>query len=87
MKIDLPEKARRYIEAQIAAGRYRTPADLIGDLVRQKEQQDADERRLWERQRQALLGLLSDLSALPTTHPGDGFTNRDHDCILYSGEA
>jgi Arc/MetJ-type ribon-helix-helix transcriptional regulator len=87
MKIELSEPVSRYIEAQLAAGRYRTPAELIADLVRQQEEREAGELRLWERQRRALLGLLGELSALPASLPDDGLTNRDHDRILYGGEA
>jgi hypothetical protein len=87
MDIHLSEEARRYIEAQLAAGRYRTPGELIADLVRRQQPQDADECRLWERQKQALRGLLDELAQLPPAALSDGLTNRDHDRILYGGEA
>lgn len=86
MEIPLSEDIRRYIETQLAAGRYRTPAELIADLVRQQKDQEASECRLWERQRRALRGLLHELADLHAT-ADDGFTNRDHDRILYGGEA
>jgi putative addiction module CopG family antidote len=87
MKIELSEHVSRYIEDQLAAGRYRTPAEVIADLVRQQEERDSSEQRLWESQRQALLGLLGELSALPSSLPDDGLTNRDHDRTLYGGDA
>lgn len=87
MEIPLSDETRRYIETQLADGRYRTPAELIADLVQRKKEQDADEHRLWERQRQTLRGLLDELAVLPPTLPDDGLTNRDHDRILYGGEA
>jgi Arc/MetJ-type ribon-helix-helix transcriptional regulator len=87
MDIHLSKEAARYIKAQLDAGRYRTPDELVADLLRQQEEREDSERRLWERQRQALLGLRDELSALPSSLPDDGLTNRDHDRILYGGEA
>jgi putative addiction module CopG family antidote len=87
MEIQLSEETRRYIEDQLATGRYRTPAELIADLVRRQKEQDAGERWLWDRQRQALRSLLDELAELPAALPNDGLTNRDHDRILYGGEA
>jgi Arc/MetJ-type ribon-helix-helix transcriptional regulator len=86
MKIELSEQVYRYIQAQLVAGRYRTPEELIADLVRQQEERDAGERQLWDCQRQALIGLLGESSILPSSLPDDGLTNREHDRILYGGE-
>jgi hypothetical protein len=55
--------------------------------MHQQEERAAGERRLWESQRQALLSLLDDLSSLSPSTPSDGFANRDHDRILYSGKS
>jgi Arc/MetJ-type ribon-helix-helix transcriptional regulator len=87
MKIELSEPARRYIEAQLAAGRYRTPVELVAELLRQQEERERSEQRLWERQRRALRSLLGDWPARPAALPDDGLSNRDHDRILYGGEA
>jgi Arc/MetJ-type ribon-helix-helix transcriptional regulator len=87
MRVELPQDIRRYIEAQLAAGRYRTPADVIGDLVRRQKEQDAGERRLWKRQRRALVALLGKMATVPAPSRDDGLSNRDHDRILYGGKA
>jgi hypothetical protein len=87
MDIPITEEVRRYIEDQLAAGRYRTPGELIADLVRQQQAHDASECHLWARQKQALCCLLDELAQLPPASPTDGLTNRDHDRILYGGEA
>lgn len=87
MEISLSEEVCRYIEAQLAAGRYRTPAELIAELVRQQQAQETGDCRLWERQKQALRGLLDELAQLPSVPPADSLTNRDHDRILYGGGA
>jgi Arc/MetJ-type ribon-helix-helix transcriptional regulator len=84
MEVSISEEATRFIQAQLAAGRYRTPAELIDDLVRLRQGQEAEERGLAERQRGALLGLLDELKALPVAGVEDDLTNRDHDRILYS---
>ncbi|MCY3021092.1 MAG: hypothetical protein NTW87_18920 [Planctomycetota bacterium] len=37
------------------------------------------------RQREALRELRRELAALPVHNPEDGFSNRDHDKVLYGG--
>jgi Arc/MetJ-type ribon-helix-helix transcriptional regulator len=85
MQITISEEAGRYIEAQLAAGRYRTANELIEDLVRLRQGREAEECGLAERQRHALLNLLDEMRAWPAAPVEDGLTNRDHDRILYGG--
>ena len=87
MKVELSEESRRYVAAQLAAGRYRTPTELIADLVRRQKEQDAAARRLWKRQRRALEALLGQMAALPEPAREDGRSNRDHDQVLYGDRA
>jgi Arc/MetJ-type ribon-helix-helix transcriptional regulator len=83
MELSLSESARRYLEEQVAVGRYRTPAEVVEDLVsRQRTQEDA-ERREAERRHDALLALLDEMKTMPLEGSDDGFSNRDHDRLLY----
>jgi Arc/MetJ-type ribon-helix-helix transcriptional regulator len=86
MKVDISQDVGRYIEAQLATGRYQTPAEVIADLVRRQKEQDASEHRLWKRQRRALVTLLGKMATLPAPTRDDGLSNRDHDRILYGGQ-
>jgi hypothetical protein len=38
-----------------------------------------------DQQHETLRRLRQELAALPVANPADGFSNRDHDCILYGG--
>jgi Arc/MetJ-type ribon-helix-helix transcriptional regulator len=85
MQVTISENAGRDIEAQLAAGRYRTANELIEDLVRLRQGQESEDRGLAERQRRALLNLLDEMQAWPAAPVEDGLTSRDHDRILYGG--
>jgi hypothetical protein len=85
--VKLPDDVRRHIEPQLAAGHHRTPAELIGELVRRRKEQNTGDRRLWKRQRRALATLLDKTATLPSSTRDDDLTNRDHDRILYGGKA
>jgi len=80
MKIELPEEIKSYIEAELAAGPYKTPAELIAALVLRNQAKNVNEHRLWERQHQSIDRLLAEL---PDTSAADGLTGRDHDRIIY----
>ena len=61
-----------------------TPAEelvLIERLARSLQGTPA--RGSSDQQREALRQLRRALAALPVTNPADGFSNRDHDRLLY----
>jgi hypothetical protein len=86
MRVELSDDIRRYIESELAAGHYRTPAELIRNLIHRQKKQDAGDRRLWKKQRRALHMLLDKMATLPTPGRDHGLSNRDHDRILYGGK-
>jgi hypothetical protein len=58
---------------------------IIERLARSLQEPATEDRVIAEQQRKALQGLQHTLSSLPIHNPDDGFSNRDHDRLLYGG--
>lgn len=44
MNVSLPDQMRRWVDAQIAAGRYGNLSEYVRDLIRRDQQRQAEER-------------------------------------------
>jgi antitoxin ParD1/3/4 len=44
LQISLPEEAKRFVEEQVASGRYQSPGDYLASLVEQARVQAANEK-------------------------------------------
>ena len=55
-------------------------------LVEQPQATPAPRERMSEEQHRKLLAALDEISSLPNENPGDTFSGRDHDKVLYPAE-
>jgi hypothetical protein len=58
---------------------------LIERLARSLQEPATEDQVIADQQRQALQRLQHVLTSLPVHNPDDGFSNRDHDRLLYGG--
>ena len=58
---------------------------LIERLARSLREPVTEHQVIADQQRQALQRLRHALTSLPVRNPDDGFSNRDHDRLLYGG--
>jgi hypothetical protein len=56
---------------------------LIERLARSLQELTAEDQVSPVQQREALQRLRREISSLPVHNPNDGFSNRDHDRLLY----
>ena len=59
-------------------------ANELNDQINHRDEAEVEDANVMSHdQRQALLGMLSAVDAIPCTPKTDNFSNRDHDRILY----
>ena len=58
---------------------------LIERLARSLQEPVTEDQVVADQQRKALQSLRCALTSLPVHNPDDGFSNRDHDRLLYGG--
>jgi hypothetical protein len=89
MNVELDPKDKKELE-RLAQAEGKEPGELLCELLHEaiadrKRNGDvaADDNEVIRRQQQALEELHSELDALPSEGPQDGFSARDHDKVLY----
>jgi Arc/MetJ-type ribon-helix-helix transcriptional regulator len=90
MDIQLSPEAQRFIDAQVQLGVYRSASEVIEALVEASKASKAGDKvpplvpaELAVKQRQRILQVVQECETLSVGPRTDGFTNRDHDRILY----
>lgn len=91
MEIELSPESQQYIQTQLQMGAYHSASEVIEALVEARRRSaKADGAAaatilsdLAAKQRQRLLEVVKECESIAGTPSIDGFTNRDHDRILY----
>ena len=55
VNISLPDPLKQFVDGQIAAGRFSSPSEYVGELIRADEKRTAEVRKAEERLEMLLL--------------------------------
>lgn len=86
MTIHLPEDLGNSLRGMVRSGRFASLDDATAEAVRQFLREagpERDEAEHARRQLDNLKKLCDQLEVMPVAAPTEGFSNRDHDQVLY----
>jgi putative addiction module CopG family antidote len=85
MEIQLSAEALSFIESQVREGLYGSASEVIEALVQEKQgsQPASAPPSQAARQRQKILQVIEECASLSPAVPGNQFSNREHDRVLY----
>lgn len=90
MDIHLSPESERFIEAQLQLGEFHSASEVIESLIQAKSANGSAGNgsatapmEMGAKQRAAILQAIRECEKLAGPPANDGFSNRDHDRVLY----